>query len=213
VKAPSLPAAAVAIAMLSSTPSSAQPSVTYYHPSPIQQAYRSGKAAPDGETARAQYRRGIDLARAVLQRSPDDPDALLWLAANLGAEALTHGKLYALRVIGEIESTLLHLERVNPSYDHAAAARSLANLYWKAPSIISVGSTKKAAGYFELALARAPDFPGNQALAADFYLDQRDCGRARPLAQAVATRSDLDAYGPDAADWRKLAADVLRTCR
>jgi len=199
--------------MLSPPSTLAQTAVTYYHPSPIQQAYRSGQAAPDKEAARAHYRHGIDLAREILQRAPDDADALLWLAANLGAEALTHGKLYALRVIGEIESTLLHLERVNPNYDDAAAARSLANLYWKAPAIISVGSTKKAASYFQLALARAPEFPGNQALVAGFYLDQHDCGRARPLALAVSARADLDAFGPDAAEWRKIVADVFGSCR
>ena len=206
-------AAGIMSVMLSPPSTLAQTAVTYYHPSPIQQAYRSGQAAPDKEAARAHYRHGIDLAREILQPAPDDADALLWLAANLGAEALTHGKLYALRVIGEIESTLLHLERVNPNYDDAAAARSLANLYWKAPAIISVGSTKKAASYFQLALARAPEFPGNQALVAGFYLDQHDCGRARPLALAVSARADLDAFGPDAAEWRKIVADVFGSCR
>lgn len=181
--------------------------------SPIEVAYRAGKAAGDGDGARAHYRRGIELARAALRTSPDDPDALLWLAANLGGEALTHGKLHALRIIPEIEATLLHLERVNPGFDWGAAARALGNIYWKAPAVISIGSSKKAAFYFQLALTRGPDFPGNQALAAAFYADRRDCARARPLAQAVATRADLDALGPDAGEWRALARDVLRDCR
>ena len=184
-----------------------------YVPSPIEQAYRAGKAAGDDDAARAQYQRGIDLARGVLARTPDQPDALLWLSANLAGEALTHGKLHALRVIPEIERTLLRLEHVAPSYDHAAAARALANLYWKAPAVISIGSSKKAAAYFELALRRAPDFPGNQAHAAAFYASERNCARAAPLAAAVAARGDLDAFGPDAAEWRQLARDVLRDCR
>ena len=77
-----------------------------YDPSPIEQAYRTGKAAGDDDAARAQYQRGIDLARGVLARTPDQPDALLWLSANLAGEALTHGKLRALRVIiqGELET-------------------------------------------------------------------------------------------------------------
>ena len=181
--------------------------------SPIEQAYRAGKAAGDDEAARAHFQRGIDLARAALSTTPDAPDALLWLSANLAGEALTHGKLYALRVIPEIEATLLQLERVAPAHDHAAAARALANLYWKAPAVISIGSSKKAAAYFELALKRAPDFPGNQAHAAAFYASERNCARAAPLAAAVAARGDLDAFGPDAAEWRQLARDVLRDCR
>jgi hypothetical protein len=182
-------------------------------PSPIEQAYRAGKAAGGDDMARGHYQRGIDLARQALARSPDQPDALLWLAANLAGEALTHGKLRALRVIPEIERTLLRLEQVAPHHDHAAAARGLANLYWKAPALISVGSSKKAAAFFELALQRAPDFPGNQAQAAAFFASTRNCARAAPLAAAVTARRDLDAYGPDAAEWRQLAQEILRDCR
>ena len=181
--------------------------------SAIEQAYRAGKAAGDDATARAHFQRGIDLARAALSATPDAPDALLWLSANLAGEALTHGKLRALRVIPEIEATLLRLERVAPAYDHAAAARALANLYWKAPAVISVGSSKKAELYFQTALTRAPAFPGNQAMAAAFFAGRRDCARALPLAEAVARRSDLDAFGPDAAEWRRLADEVRRDCR
>jgi Tfp pilus assembly protein PilF len=108
---------------------------------------------------------------------------------------------------------LLRLERVAPAYDHAAAARALANLYWKAPALVSVGSSKKAELYFQAALARDPTFPGNQAMAAAFFADRRDCARARPLADAVARRSDLDAFGPDAPVGRRLADEVRRDCR
>jgi hypothetical protein len=206
-----LAGAALAWALMASRFAAGDP--MRYSPSPIEQAYRAGKASPDDDVARAQYQRGIDLARQTLARSPDQPDALLWLSANLAGEALTHGKLRALRVIPEIERTLLRLEQVAPLHDHAAAARALANLYWKAPAVISIGSSKKAASYFDLALRRAPDFPGNQALAAAFHASERNCARAAPLAAAVAARRDLDSFGPDAAEWRQLAAEVLRDCR
>jgi hypothetical protein len=183
------------------------------HPaSPVEQAYHAGKAARDDDAKRGFYQRGIALARASLASAPDDPDALLWLSANLGGEALTHGKLSALHAVPEIEATLLHLERVAPAYEHAAAARALGNLYWKAPSVLSVGSSKKAATYFRLALARDATYPGNQAHAAAFFADQHDCATARPLADAVARRPDLDAFGTDAAEWRALAERALHDC-
>lgn len=183
--------------------------------SAIEQAFRAGDAAEragDAGAARAAYERGVTLGRAALAADPNARDALLWLPANLARAALTHGKLQALRVIPEVEATLLRLERLDPTYDHAAAARALANLYWKAPALISVGSSKKAAQYFSLALARDGAFPGNQAQAAAFFVDQRDCERARPLAESVARRRDLDAFGRDGADWRALAEGVLRAC-
>ena len=182
-------------------------------PGEAERAYRAGKAASDDGDARRHYQRGIDVARAQLKARPDDPPSLLWLAANLGGEALTHGRLHALNVISDIEATLLRLDRQHPDYDHAAAARALGNLYWKAPALISVGSTKKARSYFLLALSRAPDFPGNQALAAAFFADKGDCARARPLALAVEGRRDLAAQGLDAAEWKQLAAQALARCR
>jgi hypothetical protein len=184
-------------------------------PSAIEQAFRAGDAAEkagDGPAARASYERGVTLGRAALAANPDAREALLWLPANLARAALTRSKLHALKVIPEVETTLLRLERLAPTYDHAAAARALANLYWKAPALISVGSSKKAAAYFSVALARDGAFPGNQAHASAFFADQRDCARARPLAEAVRRRADLDAFGPDAAEWRSLAEEALRIC-
>lgn len=178
-----------------------------------ERAYRAGKSAPNDSQARRHYQHGIDVARETLRTRPDDPAALLWLAANLGGEALTHGRLHALGVISDIEATLRRLDQQHPDYDHAAAARALGTLYWKAPALISVGSTKKATAYFLVALGRAPDFPGNQALAAAFFADNGDCGRARPLALAVASRADLAAVGLDAAEWKQLAAQALTRCR
>jgi tetratricopeptide (TPR) repeat protein len=176
-------------------------------------AYRAAQAAPDRDQSRREYQRGIALARAALTRDPNDPAGLLWLAANLGGEALTHGKLHALGVVGEVERTLLRLDQVNPDYAHAAAARALGRLYQKAPSIISVGNNKKAADYLQRALARAPDFPGNWAYTADFLSEQGDCTRALPLAQRLRAAPDLDRYGADAREWRDLAARVLAHCR
>jgi len=178
-----------------------------------ERAYRAGKAAPDDSQARPHYQRGIDVARDTLKTRADDPAALLWLAANLAGEALTHGRLYALGVISDIQATLLRLDQKHPDYDHAAAARALGNLYWKAPALISVGSTRKATTYFLLALRRAPTFPGNQAHAAAFFADRGDCARARPLALAVQSRTDLAAIGLDAAEWKQLAAQALERCR
>lgn len=205
-------AAVIAAAILVATLTAGGHSMAADAPSPFEAAYRAGKAATDEGEARRHYQRGIDGARAALAGQPDAPAALLWLAANLAGEALTHGRVFALKVIPEIESSLLRLERAHPLYDHAASARALANLYWKAPAMISVGSSKKAAAFFALALQRAPEFPGNQAMAAAFYANKGDCARARPLASAVLGRADLDKLGPDVPEWRQLARTALRDC-
>ena len=88
----------------------------------------------------------------------------MWLAANLGGEALTHGKLQALGVVDEVERTLLRLNQVSPGYNHAAASRALGRLYQKAPSIISVGNSKKAADYLEAGADARAGFSGQLGL-------------------------------------------------
>lgn len=170
--------------------------------------YRAGVAASDEETKVAHHDAGVALARTTLASRPDDPEALLWLAANLGAGGLARGKLTALRILPEMERTLLRLDAVAPAYEHAAASRTLGRLYHKAPAVISIGSSKKARQYFERALALAPAFPGNQAMAADFFADQRERDRAATLARQVLAAPGLDAE-PDAPEWRAIARGIL----
>ncbi len=173
-------------------------------------AYLGGRVARQTEERLGLFRRGIAAGRDALQGRPDDPAGLLWLAANLGAEALERGKWAALKVLPEMERLLLRLEAVAPRFEHAAAARVLARLYHKAPAFISIGSSKKARAFFEKALQRAPDFPGNQALAAAFLSDEGDKERALGLARAVLRRTDLESiFGDEAKEWREIAQAIV----
>jgi hypothetical protein len=172
-------------------------------------AYLAGKRAATATDRRRQFSAGIAEARARLAAAPDDPAGLLWLAANLGAEALEQGKVVALRVLPEMERLLLHLEAVDPNYDHAAAARTLGRLYHKAPPIISIGSNKKARVYWEKALARAGDFPANQVLAADFFDDDDQDERAYELANRYLSHPVSVAENPEAAEWQEIAQKIV----
>jgi tetratricopeptide (TPR) repeat protein len=171
-------------------------------------AYFAGKRAGDGSERRRQFSSGIALARQRLAARPDDPEGLLWLAANLGAEALERGKLSALNVLGEMERLLLRLDAVAPDYDHAAAARTLARLYHKAPAFISIGSSKKARLYWQRALDRAGDYPPNWILAADFYADDGQKQRARALAQRYLAAPVSANENPEAPEWMAIARDI-----
>lgn len=177
------------------------------------EAHRAGRGARNGAEKRVHFQRSLDLAKQALAKDPNDPGGLLWYAGALGSEALTHGKLYALRVIGDIERTLLRLEQIAPSYDEAAAARSLGRLYHKAPAVISVGSSTKAGDFFGRALARAPDNAGNLAYAADFFEDRGDCERAMLLVAKLRVQPRFAEPGPDGDEFREIAARVTKSCR
>jgi hypothetical protein len=171
-------------------------------------AYLAGKRASASKERRRHFTTGVAVSRALLSADPDDPEGLLWLAANLGAEALERGPLAALGVIPEMERLLLRMEARAPLYDHAAAARTLGVLYHKAPALISIGSKARARTFIELALRRAGDFPANQILAAEFFDDIGERDRARPLAQAYLRAPAEEAENPDAPAWRRIAERI-----
>jgi hypothetical protein len=170
-------------------------------------AWIAGKRA-QGEERRRQFNAGVAAARVLLQADPDDPEGLLWLAANLGGEALERGKLSALQVLPDMERLLLRLEERHPQYDHAAAARTLGVLYQKAPALISIGSNARARVYFERALQRDGRYPPNLALAAEFFDDVGDESRARSLARAYLAAPADESEHPDAPEWRKNAQRI-----
>jgi hypothetical protein len=176
---------------------------------PARAAYLAGKRASSSDERRRHFQAGVDAARARLAAEPNAPDGLLWLAANLGSEALERGKLKALGVLKEMESLLLRLEATSPDYDNAAAARTLARLYHKAPAIISIGSMKKSREYWERALKRAGDYPANLVLAADFFDDDGDEARAKQLATRYLQRPASTTDEPDAAEWREIAVRIV----
>ncbi len=177
-------------------------------PGTARAAYWAGRAAT-GKARQESFQRGIDAARAVLAEKPDDPEGLLWLAANLGAEALERGKISALPVIPKMVEVLDHLDRVAPGFENAAAARTLGHLYAVAPPVISVGDDAKARAAFERALALAPDFPGNLALAADFFDDEGDDERALELARRCLLTLPHFFRDPEAKEWRTIAERIV----
>jgi TRAP transporter TatT component family protein len=175
------------------------------------ECYVLGKTSPDKAARRVHFRAGIAAARGVLERDPNDPDALRWLAANLGAAALERGKMAALKVLPEMERLMLKLDALAPAYDGAAASRVLGVLYSTAPPIISIRSRDKARTAFEKALALAPEHPGNQALAARFFEDDHQEPRAVELARKVLANPRIEDYTDpqEATEWRQIAAHIV----
>ena len=171
--------------------------------------YARGRSAATAAERRQLFEAGVRAGEARLAANRDDAAGLFWLAVNTGAAALERGKLQALPAIPKMEKLLLRCAEVAPAYEHGGAARVLGRLYYKAPAIISVGSNDKARVWLERALAIDGDFPGNLAVAAEFFAADGDTARARALARRCLDRLREQDFGPDAAEWREIARGVL----
>lgn len=177
------------------------------------EAYQAGQAAQESKIRRALFATGMELARARLDRHADDPEGLYWLAVNMGAEALERGKFSALPVVPRMEQILLALDKADPNFEQAGAARVLGRLYHQAPAVISVGSNTKARQYLMRAVSLAPDHPGNLAFAADFLVGHGDKARARQLAERCLQRLHARDFGREGKEWNDLARHVVEETR
>lgn len=201
--------AAMSLALLCGLPSQVEASGM----ASAREAYQAGQAEKDSKARRAFFTQGMDLAKARLASKTDDPEGLYWLAVNMGAEALERGKMSALPVVPRMERLLLTLDKVEPSFEQAGAARVLGRLYHQAPSVISVGSNSKAREFLMRALSIAPDHPGNLAFAADFLVDHGDKAQARQLAERCLQRLRQQDFGREGKEWLELAQHVVKETR
>jgi hypothetical protein len=176
-------------------------------------AYQAGQAAQESRMRRALFTRGMELARGRLANQANDPEGLYWLAVNMGAEALERGKLSALPVVPRMEQLLLTLDKADPGFEQAGAARVLGRLYHQAPAVISVGSNAKARQFLLRAVSLAPDHPGNLAFAADFLVAHGDKAQARQLAERCLQRLHAQDFGREAKEWSELARHVVEATR
>jgi hypothetical protein len=176
-------------------------------------AYQAGRMARDRDTRERYFAQGMELAKARLSSNPDDPEGLYWLAVNMGAAALERGKMQALPVVPRMEALLLRLDQVAPGYEQAGAARVLGRLYHQAPSVISVGSNKKAGRFLARAVNLAPGHPGNLAFAADFLVAHGDKEVARGYAARCLAMLVGRTLAPEEGEWAALSRGVMEDTR
>jgi len=176
-------------------------------------AYDAGRLATDKVGRERNFAKGMEIAKARLATNPDDAEGLYWLAVNMGAHALEHGKMSALPIVPRMEALLLRLDQVAPRHEDAGAARVLGRLYHQAPALISVGSNKKAERFLAKAMSLAPGHAGNLAFSADFLASHGDRSVARSYAsRCLATLSGRH-LGPEEKEWVALANEVMESTR
>jgi tetratricopeptide (TPR) repeat protein len=123
------------------------------------------------DTQRAAFaEEGIAAARFATEMDPKSAPAHFYLAMNKGQLARTRS-LTALTLVKEMEESFLRSLKLDPTFDYAAAHRSLGMLYLDAPRWpASIGNKSKARKHLEKAVELAPDYPTNHLTLMDAYL-------------------------------------------
>lgn len=117
--------------------------------------------------------KGIAASERGLSLNATSAPAMYYLGMNLGQLARTRG-IGALKVIQRMEAAFLRARQWDPEFDYGGPDRNLGLLYREAPSLISLGSRKKAKQHFEAAITHAPTYPENRLNLIETYLAWND---------------------------------------
>jgi hypothetical protein len=129
------------------------------------------------DTQRADIARtGITACLAAVARDTNSAPAHFYLAANLGELAQAQApSLAAYRLVHEVEHEFLTAAELDVRFNYADPARTLGELYFKAPGWpLSIGSNRKAREWLGVAVKLEPNYPGNQLNLAEAQLKWRE---------------------------------------
>jgi len=127
-----------------------------------QACFRLADFSTNGAQRAALAEEGIAASRQAIRFAPDSAAAHFYLGVNLGQLART--KLFtALGLLDDMEAAWIKSIALDPTFEHAAAHRSLGLLYLDAPGWpLSLGSRTKAQRHLQKAAELVPDYPENQ---------------------------------------------------
>lgn len=138
-------------------------------------------------------------AAQVSASFPGKAEPLVWQAIVLSSSAKAEGGLGALNKVKQARQLLLDAEKIDPAALDGSIYSSLGSLYAKVPGWpIAFGDKKKAAEYFQKALAIDPDNIDTNYFYADLLTDQGEYANAvQHLKKAIAAparpgRADAD---------------------
>ena len=146
-----------------------------------------GDAAPDKESQRLLYGRGLAYAEQGIQEDPGNSECYMWHSGNLGRDCLTRGITEQVAASTKIAKDLdiilnqLRLDR------HCSAWHALAELYWRHP----LKSKESAVNYARRAVVTIPadELRIITCLLLADMLQQRDWSAKKRAAQADAHAS------------------------
>jgi len=123
-------------------------------------------------------------AAQIVQKYPGRAEPLLWEGIVVSEEAARASTFKQLGLATRARDILAKAYAINPRVADGGAAMSLGVLYYKVPSWpIGFGSTAKARGYFQQALAQDPKGLDNNFFYGDFLAQEGEKAAAKQYLQ------------------------------
>ena len=161
-----------------------------------------GSVNRDDDAALSQLQFGRSRAEQALDLQPGHREARVWYVVNTLRIFGQTRPFSALWKMDDLEAELKSLRDEAPDFLFAVADRVLAVMYGEAPEFL-LGSDERAEFHFRQALERAPDFPANTLLFADFLLTRERQDEARELLRAWSGEAALDRFPLYEMIWRR----------
>lgn len=157
-------------------------------------------------------------AAQVASRYPGRAEPLLWQGIVTSEEAAMASTFSKLSYASKARDILERARAINPRAANGGVLMTLGVLYYKVPGFpIGFGSTKKAKGYLDAALAMDPNGLDANFFYGDFLLSQGDYPKAKAyLLRALKAPADPERPVWDAGrrgEVRKLIGEVDRHLR
>jgi tetratricopeptide (TPR) repeat protein len=145
-----------------------------------------GQEAKSVGDKRQLYAAGIGAGERAVALNPERVEGHFWVGVNLALFAEANGGIRGARAVRWARSELKLATRINERYHDAGALRALGRLEHKAPRILGA-NRKLSRRCFERAIEIAPSNSVTLVYAAEFFIDEGECERARALLERVIT--------------------------
>jgi hypothetical protein len=172
-------------------------------------SYWIGGHAPEAER-RAALERGVTAGETAARLAPERPEGHYWMAADMGALAESFGTSQGLKYRSRIKSELERVIAINQEWEQRSGITALGRWYQKVPRLFG-GNRSKSEEHYRQTLERFPDSMTALLFLAELLMDQHRNAEARPLLQRVLDAPLEADWGPEDRDFKKKAADYLRT--
>jgi tetratricopeptide (TPR) repeat protein len=165
------------------------------------------------EDKKAAFGNGKEAGIRAISLNPAGVEGYFWYAVNLGEWGQANGIMNSLEQVKPMKKALEKSVVINPNYDNGGGYRVLGRLYFKAPSVISVGDNKKSIEYLKKALAKDTTHKLTILFLAETLMDEGEYKEALSYLEQAANAPIVSHRETEEKSWLRDIKKNIEKCR